>query len=246
MSKMNKCHKGLILIVLCFVQTLNFGQNIPAKPSPIRFVNDYAQLLSAQEQTLLENQLTQYFDTTTNQIVIVTLPTLGTNDMVEYSVSLFREWGIGTKERNNGVLILVCTDSTNRQARITTGYGMEGVLPDMICKRIVDRQLVPNLQKKAYYKGFANTFQHLTKYISGEYKAKKGKVKEPAKPLTLKQKILVALFILFYLFAVFFKIMNGGGHSVRRGGKLKWRSSSSRIRIFGGGSSGGGGAGSSW
>jgi uncharacterized protein len=237
--------KWLITNLLCFFLTLAVGQNIPDKPSPMRFVNDYAQLLSVNEQAALEETLIRYNDSTTTQITIVTLSELGVVEIAPFGVELFRKWGIGTKALNNGVLILVCTDSTKRQANITTGYGMEGVLPDMICKRILDKHLVPNLQKGTYYQGFSETIERIVKQAKGEYVDKKfrKKQKKELKPLTLGEKWLIAGFILFYILSVYFKIMSGG--RIGGGKKLKWRSSS-RGRSFGGGSSGGGGASSSW
>jgi uncharacterized protein len=237
--------KWLITNLLCLFWTLAFGQNIPDKPSPMRFVNDYAQLLSVNEQAALEKTLIRYNDSTTIQITIVTLPKLGVVEIAPFGVELFRKWGIGAKELNNGVLILVCTDSAKRQANITTGYGMEGVLPDMICKRILDKHLIPNLQKGAYYQGFSETIERIVKQSKGEYVAKmfSKKQKKEVKPLTLGQKWLVFGFILFYILSVYFKIRSGG--LIRGGKKMKWRSSS-WSRSFGGGSSGGGGASSSW
>jgi uncharacterized protein len=240
--------KWLITNLLCFFLTLAVGQNIPDKPSPMRFVNDYAQLLSVSEQAALEKTLIRYNDSTTTQITIVILPTLGSVEIAPFGLELFRKWGIGTKELNNGVLILVSTDPVNRQTNITTGYGMEGVLPDMICKRILDKHLVPNLKKRTYYQGFSETIERIIKQAKGEYvdKTFSKKQKKEVKPLTLFEKWLVVGFILFYILCLYIKIMSGG--SIGGGGKkLKWGSSGrSRGRSFGGGSSGGGGASSSW
>jgi uncharacterized protein len=244
-SAYTKHSKWLIMNFLCLFLTIAVGQNIPDKPSPMRFVNDYAQLLSVSEQAELEKTLIRYNDSTTTQITIVILPNLGSVEIAPFGLELFRQWGIGTKELNNGVLILVSTDSVKRQTNITTGYGMEGVLPDMICKRILDKHLVPNLKKGTYYQGFSETIERIVKQAKGEYVAEKfsQKRKKEVKPLTLGEKWLVVGFILFYILSVYFKIMSGS--RIGGGRKLKWRSSG-RGRSFGGGSSGGGGASSSW
>ncbi len=240
-------YKWLITNILCICFAAVFGQNIPEKPFPMRLVNDFSQILSANEQAALEQTLIRYNDSITTQIAIVTLPSLGKMEIAPFGLELFRKWGIGTKELNNGVLILVCTDSTKRRANITTGYGMEGVLPDMICRRILDEHLVPNLRKGTYYQGFTETLERIKQQAKGEYKPKKFSKKQPKeiKPLTLKDKWIIFGFILFYIFCVYVKISSGG--RIGGGGKLKWRSSGrSRFRSFGGGSSGGGGASSSW
>jgi uncharacterized protein len=238
-------YKCLIISLFCFFLTTVFGQNIPEKPSPMRLVNDFSQILSVNERTALEQTLIRYNDSSTTQIAIVTLPNLGTNEIAPFGVELFRKWGIGTKELNNGVLIFVCTDSTNRRANITTGYGMEGVLPDMICRRILDNHLVPNLQKGTYYQGFTETIERIQQQAKGAYKPKmfSKKQKKEVKPLTFGQKGLVFAFILFYILSISFRIMSGG--RIGGGKRLKWRSSG-RGRSFGGGSSGGGGASSRW
>jgi uncharacterized protein len=238
--------KWLITNLLCLFLTLAVGQNIPDKPSPMRFVNDYAQLLSVNEQAELEKTLIRYNDSTTTQIAIVILPTLGGVEIAPFGLELFRKWGIGTKELNNGVLILVSTDPVKRQTNITTGYGMEGVLPDMICKRILDKHLVPNLQKGTYYQGFSETIERIVKQAKGEYVDKKFKKKQQkeVKPLTLVQKCLFVGFFVLYLLGILFGIVPAG-RSRGSSGKLRWRSSG-RGRSFGGGSSGGGGASSSW
>jgi uncharacterized protein len=239
--------KWLITNILCICLTVVFGQNIPEKPSPMRLVNDFSQILSVNEQAALEQTLIRYNDSITTQLAIVTLPSLGKMEIAPFGLELFRKWGIGTKELNNGVLILVCTDSKNRQVNITTGYGMEGVLPDMICRRILDEHLVPNLQKGTYYQGFVETVERIKQQAKGEYKPKKFTKKQPKeiKPLTLGDKFIIFGFILFYIFCVYVKISSG--RRIGGGGKLKWRSSGrSRFRSFGGGSSGGGGASSSW
>src|SRR5579871_5268985 len=86
------------------------AQDVPAKPDPPRLVNDLAHVMTPDQVSALEHKLTNYDDSTSNQIVVVTLPTIGDADPQEYSVRLFRAWGIGNKKTNNGVLILVAID----------------------------------------------------------------------------------------------------------------------------------------
>ena len=87
----------------------------------------------------------------------------------QVSLKYLRDWGIGTKEKNNGVVILV--SKAERQARIETGYGMEGVLPDILAKQIIDDKLVPSFKQDDYYGGFNNTVDAIIQAAAGEYKA---------------------------------------------------------------------------
>jgi uncharacterized protein len=233
-------YKWFITNILCLLLTLSFGQNLPEKPSPPRLVNDFSNLMTPQEQELLEKELVRYSDSTTTQITVITLPTLDGYEIEPYGVELFRKWGIGTK-KNNGILVLVSTDPTRRRANITTGYGMEGVLPDMICKRIIDYQLVPNFKKKAYYDGLLATVKKISQHANGEYVNESFGQKDNG--MTDGEVVLMILFIILFI-ALFIYIMRKGQRTgyQQYGTRQRHYSDDSGPTIFiGGGSSGGGG-----
>jgi uncharacterized protein len=232
--------KWLITNILCLVLTLSFGQKIPEKPSPPRLVNDFSNLMTPQEQQLLESTLVRYSDSTTTQITVVTLPTLDGSEIEPYGVELFRKWGIGTK-KNNGVLVLISTDPTRRRANITTGYGMEGVLPDMICKRIIDRHLVPNFKKQAYYDGLLATVQSISKHANGEYVNEQFGQQNDS--MSTEEVIFVCLFIALFI-ALFIYMMRKGRSSNdyrQYGTRQRHYSDDTGPTIFIGGGNGGGG-----
>ncbi|MES1225473.1 MAG: TPM domain-containing protein, partial [Bacteroidota bacterium] len=139
--------KKLLAILFLFFSVNVFAQKIPAKPNPPRLVNDYVGMLTAEQANALESKLVAYNDSTSTQIAVIIVGTLDDYEPVEYAVKLGREWGIGGAKFNNGVIILISTgtDGSKRQAFIATGYGIEGVLPDITCKAIVDNELVPYL-----------------------------------------------------------------------------------------------------
>src|SRR5258708_39978376 len=83
---------------------------VPAKPNPNQLVNDLAHVMTPDQESALEHKLVNYDDSTSNQIVVVTMPSIGDADIEEYSVRLFKAWGIGNKKTNNGVLVLVAID----------------------------------------------------------------------------------------------------------------------------------------
>lgn len=124
-------------------------QNIPPRPSPPRLVNDYTNTLSADQQAALEQKLVAYDDSTSNQVAIVIVPTTGDYAPVDYATKLGRVWGIGNKRTNNGVVILVAKD--DRQVFISPGYGLEGALPDITVKSIVEDVIKPNFRQEDFF-----------------------------------------------------------------------------------------------
>jgi uncharacterized protein len=228
---------------------------IPARPSPPKLVNDFTgKFITHAQAQALEHKLVVYDDSTSNQIAIVIVESLQGYEANEYATALGRKWGVGNKEFNNGIVILISTGGGdgNRDAYIATGYGLEGAVPDVIANRILDNELIPNFKEENYYRGLDNTTDALIKAIAGEYKA-------PAKYGNRKKedgfKIwMVIAIIIFILFSAFFGGGRGGTY-VSRGGYGGWSgggwsggssSSSGGFGGFGGGSFGGGGAGGKW
>ncbi len=96
------------LVILFSVLSISFlqAQNVLPKPNPAKLVTDMAGVLSAEQKAILENKLVALDDSSSNQIAIVLVKTLDGYPIEEYATKLFREWGIGNKKTNNGVLIL--------------------------------------------------------------------------------------------------------------------------------------------
>ncbi len=146
--------KYLLIISISLTSIQNtFADNIPPKPSPFALVNDYAGLLSAQGHTILTNQLNYLNNNTQTQICIVVLNKID-DDISQYAVKLGRAWGIGEKESNSGVLILILKEQ--RKMWVATGYGMEGVLPDATCKKIIEEYIKPFFKQELYAEGLQN------------------------------------------------------------------------------------------
>ena len=112
--------KWVLLLVSYFSLAWAIGQNVLPKPNPPRLVNDAANVLSPQEVAALEHKLVALDDSSSNQIAIVLIKTLGDYAIEDYAVKLFREWGIGNKKTNNGVLIIAAID--DRKVWIEVGY----------------------------------------------------------------------------------------------------------------------------
>lgn len=234
------------------------AQDIPAKPNPQRLVNDFANQLNATEIAQLEQKLVSYNDSTSSQIVIVVVPTTGEYPIGDYAFKLGREWGVGQKGKDNGIVLLWA--STDRKIFISTGYGMEGVITDAVAKRIISTIITPDFKNGMFYRGLDRGIDAIFKYATGEYKA------DPAQSSNGGSTSPFVIFLI--IFVVFVIIMfisrnkrggGGGGFGNMGGGPILWPytthssggSSSGNwgggdgggFGGFGGGSFGGGGAG---
>lgn len=143
--------------------------DVPARPTPPRLVNDLAGLLSPEERETLERKLVAYNDSTSTQITIVNIASIEPYDISAYAYRLAETWGIGQKGKNNGILIL--TAVKERKVNISTGYGMEAILPDALAQQITEYTLKPNYKEGNYYKGLDEAINFISKVASGQYKA---------------------------------------------------------------------------
>src|SRR4029078_1666398 len=162
--------KILFLFVLVF--NVARAQNVPPVPNPPRLVNDFAHVMTADQTAELEQKLVAYDDSTSIQIAVVTVETVGDYDIQEYALKILRDWKVGNRKTNNGVVILAAIN--DHKVFIATGYGMEGVLPDITAKEIVENEIVPNFRQQNYYRGFDLAVDAIIEASHGEYKAPAG------------------------------------------------------------------------
>ena len=253
----------LLLALLWLLPVALWAQGLPPRPNPPRLVNDLAGLMLPGEAEMLERKLVAYNDSTTSQIAVVTVPTLGGEDIADYAQKLYESWGIGSKGSNNGVLVLVAEQE--HTARIQTGYGLEGAVPDAIAKRIISNTLVPAFRQNQYYAGLDRATDQLIALAKGEYKADPEEVRQQrgrgrggsGPSFWVIIGILVVLFFVlrnrggggrgnrgfgggFIPPIIFGGGFGGGGFGGGGGG------GGGGFGGFGGGSSGGGGASGNW
>jgi uncharacterized protein len=254
----------LFLAIFLCIGIVGQSQNVLAKPNPPRLVTDVAGVLSADQLQALEQKLVAIDDSSSNQIAVVILPSLEGNPKEEYATKLFREWGIGNKKTNNGVLLLVAIQ--DRQIRIEVGYGLEGAIPDITALNIIDNDIKPAFKQGAYYEGLDKATDDIAKAAVGEYKVKRAK-----KGKSDGGSLMLFVFIVIIIVSIVGRRGGGGGSNIggngfndiatgmllgsllggggRRGGG--WGDSGGGFGGggfggFGGGSSGGGGAGGGW
>jgi len=230
------CWLWLVILLISGWQVQ--GQNIPPRPNPPRAVNDLAGVLLGNEADILEHKLRAYNDSTSSQIVIVLMRTFGDYDGAEVGLKILRDWGIGTKGKDNGVLILAAID--DRKVRIEVGYGMEGVVPDAIANRIIDENLKPNFRDQHYYQGLDEAVDHIIEAAAGEYKGTPGKHGKSKG----SNALFMALFVIIIIILIMRNRGGGGGTTVSRRGSGGWIGPT--IGGLGGFGGFGGGGGGSW
>ncbi|MEP6864091.1 MAG: TPM domain-containing protein [Deltaproteobacteria bacterium] len=121
----------------------SFAAAPPPPPAPTRWVTDSAGLLSADVRGALDTRLETYQKTTGHQVIVWIAPTLGDENLEEWSARVFTAWGIGQKGKDDGVALFVF--AKDKALRIEVGYGLEDKLPDLYAKRIIDEAMTPEL-----------------------------------------------------------------------------------------------------
>lgn len=133
----------LLFVLLC---ANAFSFEIPKLQS---FVNDYAGVLDSQIRTKLDNELAEYEKKTTNQIFVLIVPSMEDAGSIEnYSIKVAEAWKAGQKKKDNGVILVVALKE--HRLRIEVGYGMEGLIPDIIAGRIINNVMKPYLKQENY------------------------------------------------------------------------------------------------
>ncbi|PIQ35460.1 MAG: hypothetical protein COW63_00385 [Bacteroidetes bacterium CG18_big_fil_WC_8_21_14_2_50_41_14] len=247
--------KHILFLLFIFLLSASYAQKIHERPLNDSLVNDFAGVLTKSQKNTLEYKLRYFHDTTSNQIVVVTLNSLDGYDPASYAFALGEQWGIGQKDFNNGIVILLKPkfSSTDKgQIFIATGYGLEPVIPDATGKRIVEKEMVPNFKNGDYYQGIDQAVDVLMKLASGEISAK-GYNKASQTPWFVG--ILPFLIIIIIFFFISRSQKNSYGIGSRNGSlwtalflgsMLGNRSHGGSWNNFSGGSSGfGGGSGGS-
>ncbi|MCF0191025.1 MAG: TPM domain-containing protein [Marinilabiliaceae bacterium] len=172
---MKNWKRTLLLMLLVFVGGVSsLYADIPEKPQPQRLVNDYVGIIDATTCERLESRLVAFDDTTSTQIAVVVVPDLEGYNIAEYATTIGQKWGVGQEGYDNGVVILIKPkrDETDYgEAFISTGYGLEGDLPDIICARIVNEEMAPFFAKEDYSGGIEAGVSAVMKAVQVEHKS---------------------------------------------------------------------------
>jgi len=242
---------SVLFIAICFsLFSISSAEEVRLL-TPTGFVNDYAGVLPSNSRMQIEGLLREIENKTTAEVSVVTVRTTRPLTIEQYAVELFGKWGIGKKEKDNGVLILVATD--DRKVRIEVGYGLEGAITDLQSKMIIEEMMVPAFRKGDYSLGISAASVMLAKLIGAEYgvdidlDAKMAQIplqRQKKKSSPLGSLITLLFFMLIFgirLGPLFFIMGSGNYWSSGSGGSF-----GGGFGGFGGGFSGGGGASGSW
>ena len=216
-----------LLLFLVFACAIEATLTLPTSTG---YVNDYTHTLTPTEVDALDTTLSQFDKKTSTQVVVGIFQSLEGVSIEEFSIRLAEKWKVGSRENDNGALLLIFKN--DRQVRIEVGYGLEGVLTDALASSIIQNEIIPQFKKGHFYTGVQAGIESIMLATQDEYKAKEVNEDEPSN--------------LFILVPIFFLILwiilrNKGGPS---GGGFRNNGSASRgSGSFGGFRGGGGGFG---
>ncbi|MDO4511597.1 MAG: TPM domain-containing protein [Bacteroidales bacterium] len=239
--------------------------SVMSLPRPKRLVNDYACIFPESTIAQLEDSLRAFADHTSNQITIVTVTDLEGYTPNQFATEIGNRWGAGKKGRDNGIVILIKPKTAEEKGKvyIATGRGLEGALPDVLCKRIVENQMMPHLKAgNDYVSATWAALEVVMPVCRGEYDIDKYDDDNP-EPFDIW--LWIGLIMIFgflgiclfgFIDAMFLKdyfakkwgwdTYTGGGSWIFSSHSSRSSSSSDDWDDWGGGSFGGGGAGGEW
>jgi len=244
-------------LLLCCL-TARAAEVIP--PPPKQYFNDYASVVKPATAARLNQTLEDFERTSSSQIVVVAFPKMQSDSSIEdYTVRVAQSWRVGQKGKDNGAVLFVYTQ--DRKMYLQVGYGLEGVLPDAICKRIIEDEIKPHFKNGDFDGGLAAGVQAIIAATRGEYKGSgqtRAEGNQPSPYVALLPSLFIGGFVLFLLLLAIRRSGRGRYYSGSRWISTGWSSggggwtgggggsSSGGGFSAGGGSFGGGGAGGSW
>jgi uncharacterized protein len=205
--------------ILVFIIAPVLGSEIP--PKPAHYFNDYASLVSPATARMLDQQLENFERETSNQILVVIYKSLPEGAVLEdFAEDAFRAWKPGQQGKNNGAILFLFAN--DKRARIQTGYGLEGALPDAICKRIISDELAPRFQVGDFNGGMTAAVDAMIAATKGEYKGSGRTAAEMRSRAKKSEDVLtdvaIIVFILGFIAFIFFRNLRRGTLYTNSGG----------------------------
>lgn len=235
----------LLLILSCWLVLLaSLGAEV-IPPKPANYFNDYANAVSATAARSLDEQLRQFERDTSNQIVAAVFPKMDSESSLEdFSQRIFDQWRVGQEKPDNGAVLFVFIQ--DRRIRIQTGYGLEGALPDITCRRIIENEIRPHFRSGDYEAGLRAGLVAMMQATRGEYQGT-GKLAGEGKRQWIPWLLIVFLLIVgFNLYVNWRAARRRGTYYDRRGRHRDGGGGWVFFPTGGGGNWGGGGGGSDW
>lgn len=200
--------KSIYPLLLFFLMVASIAEAVEY-PRPAGFVNDFAGVMKPETVNELEAVLTDLTQKTGAEVAVVTVKNIGGLDLNGYAVELFKNWGIGSKEKNDGVLLLLALEE--RKVRIEVGYGLEPLITDARSGMIRDQYLIPYFKRNDFNTGLRQGALAIAALIAKDRgvtlsaEALRGPVQAPARPgasgrgFPPIQLIVIVLVIFFFL-----------------------------------------------
>ena len=154
---------GIILLLVLFTSPAA-ALDIPRASG---YVNDNASLLNQGTKLKLEQFLREFEKSDSTQIVVLTIPTLESEALEDYSLKVLEDWKVGQKDKDNGALLLIA--KAERKVRIEVGYGLEGRLTDLLAGRIIDNEITPRFKQGDFNGGIVSGVVGIAEAVRGEY-----------------------------------------------------------------------------
>ena len=240
------------LLVLTVFLCIGLGLRAEVMPpAPAHYFNDYAGVVSPAVEQQLEQTFQEFERQKASQIVVAIFPKMQSESSVEdYTVRIAQSWHVGQKEKDNGAVLFVFVQE--HKLYIQVGYGLEGALPDVICKRIIQNEIVPRLHGGDFNGGMQAGVTAILAAAKGEYKGTGQTVTERgqnAPPMPLIALILLiggVILVTVILSSVFKGMISPGAATYSRGGYVRRSTGATWLGGgWGGGGWGGGGGGGS-
>lgn len=199
----------IILFVLGCIQLVPAQFDIPEKPQRIgdqTSLYDAINLLSPSQQSALEQKLIRYSDSTSTQIFVAIISTTNNDDISLVATEWGQKWGIGQAEEDNGIVILLAKD--DREIDISTGYGIEYRLTDIMAERIINRVIIPEFKRGNFYNGLDRGTDAVFNALNGEFT----NTNTNSGPTRFPIEVLFVLLIFFIIFIIILTKIRGGGN----------------------------------
>ncbi len=245
-----------LILILSALSSLSVWAKDAQLPSALGYINDFVNVVSPSDQEEINRFSKELEANTAAQVAVAIVETTEPETIEEYSVRLFKKWGIGQKGKDNGVLFLIATK--DHTLRIEVGYGLEGVLTDAICSGIINQIVVPQFKQGQISKGILEGSKAIISLIAKEHgvaiTGQEAQVYETFHQDLGGLWLIILVFILIFIFyASSFRRSGigwygysggrdglGGGFGGGSGGGF------GGFGGFGGGGSGGGGSSGKW
>jgi uncharacterized protein len=152
---------GLFLLLFCIS-----AWTVVGVPELSRPVTDLTATLNAEQIAALENKLSAFEAQKGSQIAVLIVPTTGHKEIAEFGIEVADLWKIGRRSTDDGVILIVAKD--DRKLRLEVGYGLEGVIPDAVAKRVIAETITPYFKMGDYAGGLDAGITQLIGLIEGE------------------------------------------------------------------------------